>query len=105
MNNGVKPFVTATNFERSSRTRGQTLITPNIRNKETNARQLGAKIKTSQRPTIHVHFGRLMYSRSSKQANDITLIENNVFITDKKELAELFNYYFVHIIDDVQDIK
>ena len=46
-----------------------------------------------------------MYSRSSKQANDITLIENNVFITDKKELAELLNYYFVHIIDDVQDIK
>ena len=42
-----------------------TLITPNIRNKETNARQLGAKrlkiiLKTSQRPTIHVHFGRLI---------------------------------------------
>ena len=26
-------------------------------------------------------------------------------ITDKKELAELFNNYFVHIVDDVQDIK
>ena len=110
MNNGVKPFVTATNFERSSRIRGPTLITPNTRNKEINARQLGAKrfkiiLKTSQRPTIHVHFGRLMYSRSSKQANDITLIVNDVVITDKKELAELFNNYFVHIIDDVQDIK
>ena len=46
-----------------------------------------------------------MHSRSSKQANDITLIENDVVITDKKELAELFNNYFVHIIDDVQDIK
>ena len=46
-----------------------------------------------------------MYSRSSKQANDITLIENNVVITDKKELAKLFNNYFVHIDDDVQDIK
>ena len=44
------------------------------------------------------------YSKSSKQANDITLIENNMVITDKKELAELFNNYFVHIIDDVQDI-
>lgn len=37
----------------------------NIRNKETNARQLGAKrlkiiLKTSQRPTLHVHFGRLI---------------------------------------------
>ena len=39
------------------------------------------------------------------QANDITLIENDVVITDKKELAELFNNYFVHIVDDVQDIK
>ena len=46
-----------------------------------------------------------MHSRSSKQANDITLIENDVVITDKKELAELFNNYFVHIVDDVQDIK
>ena len=46
-----------------------------------------------------------MHSRSIKQANDITLIENDVVITDKKELAELFNNYFVHIIDDVQDIK
>ena len=46
-----------------------------------------------------------MYSRSSKQASDITLIENDVVIMDKKELAELFNNYFVHIVDDVQDIK
>ena len=46
-----------------------------------------------------------MHSRYSKQANDITLIENDVVITDKKELAELFNNYFVHIVDDVQDIK
>ena len=46
-----------------------------------------------------------MHSRSSKQANDITLIENDVVITDKKLLVELFNNYFVHIIDDVQDIK
>ena len=45
-----------------------------------------------------------MHSRSSKQANDITLIEKDVVITDKKELAELLNNYFVHI-DDVQDIK
>lgn len=46
-----------------------------------------------------------MHSRSGKQANDITLIENDVVITDKKELAEQFNNYSVHIIDDVQDIK
>ena len=73
------------------------------------AKRLKIILKTSQKPTIHVHFGRLirpfMHSRSSKQANDITLIENDVVITDKKELAELFNNYFVHIVDDVQDIK
>lgn len=46
-----------------------------------------------------------MHSRSSKQANGITLIVNDVVLTNKKELAELFNNYFVHIIDDVQDIK
>ena len=46
-----------------------------------------------------------MHSRSSKQANEITLIENDVVITDKKEVAELFKNYFVHIVDDVQDIK
>ena len=35
-----------------------------------------------------------MHSRSSKQANDITLNdENDVVITDKKELVELFNNY------------
>ena len=115
MNNGVKPFVTATNFGRSSRIRGPTLITPNIRNKETNARQLAAKrlkiiLKTSQRPTIHVHFGRLIVllcirGQVNKPMTLRTLIENDVVITDKKELAELFNNYFVHIIDDVQDIK
>lgn len=38
-----------------------------------------------------------MHSRSGKQANDITLIENDVVITDKKELAEQFNNYSVHI--------
>ena len=43
-----------------------------------------------------------MHSRSSKQANDITLIENDVVIMEKKELAELFNNYFVHIVDDVK---
>ena len=42
-----------------------------------------------------------MHSRSSKPANDITLIDNDVVITDRKELAELFNNYFVHIVDDV----
>ena len=46
-----------------------------------------------------------MHLRSSKQANDIMLVENDVVITDRKELAELFNNYFVHIIDDVQYIK
>ena len=84
MNNGVNSFITATNFERSSHIKGPTLNTPNIRNKETNARQFGAKqlkiiLKTSQRLTIHVHFWEayrpFMHLRSSKQASDIMLIE------------------------------
>lgn len=33
------------------------------------------------------------------------LIENDVVIMDKKELVELFDSYFVQIVDDVQDIK
>ena len=41
MNNGVKPFFTATNFGRSSRIRGPTLTTPNKiqRNKCTSIRR------------------------------------------------------------------
>ena len=111
MNNGVKPFVTATNFGRSSRIRGPTLITPNIRNKFTSISRKAIKdhfknkSETDNPRAFWEAYRPFMHSRSSKQANDITLIENDVVITDRKELAELFNNYFVHIIDDVQDIK
>ena len=111
---GVKPFVTATNFGRSSRIRGPTLISPNIRNKETNARPIKRKaVKDHFKNKSETDNSRafweacrpFMHLRSSKQANDITLIENDVVITDKIELAELFNNCFVHIVADVQDIK
>ena len=59
------------------------------------------KSETDNPRAIWEAYRPFMHSRSSKQANDITLIENDVVITDKKELAELFNNYFVHIIDDV----
>ena len=36
--------------------------------------------------------------RTRRQAKDISLTENNVAISAKKELAELFNRYFVHIV-------
>ena len=63
------------------------------------------KSKTDNPRAFWQAYRPFMYSRSSKQASDITLIENDVVITDKKELAKLFNNYFVHIVDDVQDIK
>ena len=45
-----------------------------------------------------------LYSRKSTQANDIILKENDVVITDKKQIAELFNSYFVNIADGVPEI-
>ena len=37
----------------------------------------------------------------SRQANDITLKEEDRIITDKKEIAELFNEHFAHISNNV----
>ena len=38
-----------------------------------------------------------MHLRTRKQVKDISLTENNAVLSGKKELAELFNRYFVHI--------
>ena len=87
-NNGVKPFVTATNFGRSSRIRGPALITPNIRNKCTSIRRKAIKdhfknkSETDNPRAFWEAYRPFMLSRSRKQANDITLIENDVVITD-----------------------
>ena len=45
-----------------------------------------------------------LHSRKSTQANDITLKEHDVVITDKKQMAELFNSYFANIADGVPEI-
>lgn len=37
----------------------------------------------------------------SKQANDIVLKDNGVVISEKGEIAELFNEYFLTFADDV----
>ena len=47
----------------------------------------------------------LLYSKKVKQANDINLKENNISITDKKEMSELFNNQFVHTADGVAEIN
>ena len=39
----------------------------------------------------------------SKQANDIFIKENDVVINQKKDIAEIFNNYFVNIADDLVD--
>ena len=45
-----------------------------------------------------------LHSRKSTQANDIILKEHDVVITDKKQMAELFNSYFANIADGVPEI-
>ena len=45
-----------------------------------------------------------MHSRKSTQANDIILKEHDIVITEKKQIAELFNSYFVNIADGVPEI-
>ena len=45
-----------------------------------------------------------MHSKNCKQANDITLIENDAVLTDKRQIAELFNEHFVHIADGVGEV-
>ena len=45
-----------------------------------------------------------MHSKNSKQANDITLKENDAVFTDKRQIAELFNEHFVHIADGAGEI-
>ena len=45
-----------------------------------------------------------LQSKNSKQANDITLKENDTVFTDKRQIAELFNEHFVHIADGVGEI-
>ena len=41
----------------------------------------------------------------TKQANDIIITENNVVISDKREIAELFNAHFIQIADGVPLMK
>lgn len=45
-----------------------------------------------------------MHSKTSKQANDIILKENDTVSRDKKQMAELFNEHFAYIADGVGEI-
>ena len=49
------------------------------------------------RPFLHSRTG-------AGQANDILLKEGGNFINDKNVLADLFNDYFVNILEDVNEI-
>ena len=46
-----------------------------------------------------------LHSKKSKQANDIILKENDVIITDKKQIANAFNEHFIHITDGLVEIS
>lgn len=41
----------------------------------------------------------------TKQENDIIIKENDVVISDKREIAEIFNAHFIQIADDVPLMK
>ena len=45
---------------------------------------------------------RLFLHGKTKQANDIIMKENNVVISDKREIAELFNAHSIQIAEGVQ---
>ena len=44
-------------------------------------------------------------SKRSRQANDISLEENKVFIKDKNGIANIFNSYFIHVADAAAEIN
>ena len=46
-----------------------------------------------------------LHSKKSKQANDIILKENEAVITDKNKIADLFNEYFIHIVDHISELS
>ena len=63
------------------------------------------KAEGSQNPADFWKMCRpFLHSRNSGQANDILLKEDGNFINDKKVLAELFNDYFVNILEDANKI-
>ena len=41
----------------------------------------------------------------TKQANDIVLKENEVPITNKKQITELMNNHFVKVAENADDVK
>ena len=46
-----------------------------------------------------------LQSKKSRQANDISLEENEAFIKDKNEIANIFNSYFIHVADAAAEIN
>ena len=64
------------------------------------------KVEGSQNPAdfwkLYLPF---LHSRNSGQANDVLLKEDGNFINDKKVLAELFNDYFVNIMENANEIR
>jgi len=46
-----------------------------------------------------------MHSRKTKQANKILLRENDSVISDKQQIADIFNDHFVHIAKGAPEIN
>ena len=47
-------------------------------------------------------FGPL-FSSKQRGTNDITLLEDDVFITDKQRIAHIFNQFFTHVADNIPE--
>ena len=59
------------------------------------------KVVRARKPKGVLECVSTLSSCKTKQANDIIITENNAVISDKREIAELFNAHFIQIVDCV----
>ena len=63
------------------------------------------KSSESENPREFWSAYRPFLNSKTKQANDIILKEDNIVISDKKKIADLFNNYFVQIADCAAQVR
>ena len=73
--------------------------------KKSNKRALCENVVRASKPNGVLECVRPFLHGKTKQANDIIITENNAVISDKREIAELFNAHFIKIADCVPLMK
>ena len=63
------------------------------------------KLSKPENPREFWNAYRSFLRGKTRQANDIIITENNAVISDKREIAELFNAHFIQIADCVPLMK